>query len=172
MKYRTIILDRDGVINEVRKKYVRNVQQLTFIPGSIYAIKKLLQNNKNLVIVSNQAGVGKGLIGEDDLLKINLTINKAVNRELEYLYCKHKKEDRCNCRKPQPGLLNIVKKKYPGPYVFVGDNITDLSAAKSAQIISILVRTGHGEECSKNVMKGQMIFASLFESLNELLTCQ
>lgn len=160
MNYETIILDRDGVINELRLDYVRSVNQLTFIPGSIQAIKVLKENGKKVVIASNQAGVGKGLITLTDLSAINRAIIEAVGHNIDFYYCTHTINEACNCRKPKPGLLEAIMQKERGPYVFVGDNITDLEAAKAAGIKGILVKTGHGNQFHNSV-SSDIVFADL-----------
>jgi D-glycero-D-manno-heptose 1,7-bisphosphate phosphatase len=168
MKYNTIILDRDGVINHVRSQYVRKSKQLNFITGSIIAIKELIKIGKKVVVASNQAGVGKGLITKNDLNSINSMINKTVGQPIDYYYCLHTKEDECRCRKPKPGLIELIKNKEKGPFVFVGDNITDITAAHAAKVQAILVKTGYGMEHLNSVSDDVFIFDDLKSCMHEL----
>ena len=88
MKYKTIILDRDGVINEVRDEYVKTKNDLKYITGSINAINKLLSKCE-VAVASNQAGVGKGLLSYEDLSLINSDINGQLSRDIDFFYCTH-----------------------------------------------------------------------------------
>ena len=169
MKYKTIILDRDGVINQVVPNYVKSPQELKFIPGSTAAIRALLALNKKVIIASNQAGVGKGLFTIDDLEKINQKINTTVGATLTYFYCTHTKSDNCSCRKPQPGLLTQIKRREPSSHIMVGDNITDINAAQAANIPAILVKTGHGEKFVSEVKSDILIFSRLETAMSELI---
>lgn len=168
MKYKTIILDRDGVINQVVPNYVKSPQELEFIPGSTTAIKTLLALQKKVIIASNQAGVGKGLFTITDLEQINQKINTTVGATLSYYYCTHTKDNNCGCRKPQPGLLTQIKGREPSPHIMVGDNITDINAAQAANIPAILVKTGHGEKFASEVNSNVLIFSRLETAMSEL----
>ena len=165
MKFKTIILDRDGVINFVRKNYVKSIDELEFIPGSIKAINMLL-SHFNVVVASNQAGIGKGIFGEKELCDIERDINSKLERNIEFYYCKHQIQDNCNCRKPEPGMLLEIKLKYPGPYLFIGDNKTDFWAAKNAKVDFYFVKTGYGDKHHHLVPNENLIFENL-ESLTK-----
>lgn len=146
MEVNTIILDRDGVINCLVDRYVTNINQVEFIPGSIDAINQILSAGYEVVVASNQSVVGRGFITEDDLKKINAYINSFFARDLEFFCCTHSPHNECECRKPKTGLIETIKMKYTGPYLFVGDNVTDYQAAVNADINFVLVRTGHGNK--------------------------
>jgi D-glycero-D-manno-heptose 1,7-bisphosphate phosphatase len=168
MKYKTVILDRDGVINQLVHSYVRSPQELKFIPGSTTAIRALLALNKKVIIASNQAGVGKGLFTINDLEQINQKINTTVGASLSYFYCTHTKDENCGCRKPQPGLLTQIKARESSPHIMVGDNITDIKAAQAANIPAILVKTGHGKKFVSEVNSDTLIFSCLETAMREL----
>ena len=92
---RVIFLDRDGVINKYPgdRNYVNNWKEFKFIPGSIGAIKMLNASGFRIFVVSNQAGVAKGLYSFEDLEYINKKMNAALKKEGAYLsgiyYCIH-----------------------------------------------------------------------------------
>ena len=161
--YNTVILDRDGVINHVNPDYVRNHEQLFFIEGSTKAIKYLQKLNINVVVASNQAGIGKKLFTESNLMEINNKINSHLKKNVEFYYCKHIKEQKCDCRKPRPGLLFDIMDSYPPPYLFVGDNISDILAARAANIDAALVLTGYGSKYASEVADDVPIFSDLNE---------
>ena len=151
---RLVLLDRDGVINEERADYVKNPEELIIIDGAIEAIARLNQLNLKVAVVTNQAGVGKGLFSEKSLFNIHA----KISRELEtasghidkYFYCTaapiaNKPID--PRRKPNPGMLLEALMHFDVPAhkaVFIGDSLRDLQAAKAANIDRILVRTGSG----------------------------
>lgn len=151
---RAIFLDRDGVIIENRDDYVRSWQDVSFIPRSIDAIVEMRNSTYLLVIVTNQSAVGRGLV---PLTTAN-SINRKIIRQIEdfgghidrLLMCPHAPFDRCDCRKPAPGLLLQAARELNidlEQSVIIGDALTDIEAGKRAGIgRSILVMTGRGLE--------------------------
>jgi len=149
-----VFLDRDGVINKYPgdKNYVTIAKGFRFLPGVKNALKLLSDAGFMVFIVSNQAGVGKGVYTQRSLDEITSKmifelIRKGVNISGVY-YCIHKPDDNCTCRKPNIGLIkkalhdfmikNInLKKKY-----FIGDSQIDIKTAKKAGLKSILVLSG------------------------------
>ena len=150
-KIRVIFLDRDGVINEFPgdSKYVNNRQEFKFISGSIEGIKKLDKCGFKIAIISNQAGVSKGLYSRKDLEEINDEIitqleNKGVKISGIY-YCTHHPGDGCDCRKPKVGLLRRAISDLgvkPDETFFIGDSFKDMRAALNFKAKSILVLSG------------------------------
>ena len=142
-----IILDRDGVINENRSDYVKTVGELVLFQRSIEAINCLLTKGYAVCVASNQAGVGKKIISHKDIVAIEEEINSKLVRPIDFYYCFHKAEDRCECRKPKSGLLErIITDHGSNPEIFIGDNITDYYAAEKIKVNFALVRTGMGSQ--------------------------
>ena len=168
MKYKTIILDRDGVINEVRDDYVKSINEIKYIAGSIQAINKLLSTYE-VAVASNQAGVGKGLFSYEDLSLINSDINRQLSRNIDFFYCTHQKHEKCRCRKPQPGLLEEIISKKQAPFLFVGDNKTDYWAARNAYIDFCFVKTGYGKNHHLEVPNDYFLFNDLASLTNWLV---
>ena len=149
--YKTIFLDRDGVINQSPgdERYVNNYKEFKFIDGSIEGIKTLYEKGYKIFIISNQAGVSKGLYTEKDLEEINSLIIKELEKYKVSLsgiyYCTHHPEANCNCRKPKTGLLEKavtklgVKPKYS---FFIGDTFKDMKAAVKFGAKAVLVLSG------------------------------
>lgn len=146
---RAVFLDRDGVINEDRDDYVKNVGELNVYPYTPEAIKRLNEAGYMVVVVSNQQGVAKGLISEADLRgmedEITRQVEAAGGRIARFYYCKHMASEGCNCRKPQPGMLLRAAKDFGidlNRSVIVGDTVKDVLAGKSAGCKTVLVLTG------------------------------
>ena len=109
MLYKTIILDRDGVINQLKENYVKSVSDLEFIPGSIRAINRLKSIIKLLWHQISQELEGGYLVFEA-LKSVENAINKDIGSKLDFYYCLHTPSDNCLCRKPKPGLILKLKK--------------------------------------------------------------
>lgn len=148
-----IILDRDGVINYDSDAYIKSPDEWQAIPGSLEAIAQLNQVGYRVVIVSNQAGVAKGYFTLEILKKIHKKMLKEVKTaggKIEKIYfCPHGDKDKCDCRKPKPGMFKQIEKDYQinlSDVYFIGDKFNDYLAAQAAGCKFILVRTGYGEE--------------------------
>ncbi len=146
---RAVFLDRDGVINEDRDDYVKNVRELRVFPFAPDAVRRINEAGYAVVVVSNQQGVAKGLISEDDLRamqdEINRRVESAGGRISAFYYCKHLASQGCECRKPQPGMLLTAAKDLGidlSQSVMIGDTERDMLAGKSAGCGTILVLTG------------------------------
>ncbi len=131
----TLFLDRDGVINErIPDDYVRTIEQFSFIEGSLKAIVELSDIFGLLVVVTNQQGIGKGLMTEGDLASIHGHLKHQVaklNGCIEKVYhCSHLASTNSIYRKPQPGMAWQAKEDFPlinfSRSVMVGDSISDM----------------------------------------------
>jgi len=148
-----VILDRDGVINRDRADYVKTPAELDFLPGSLEAIAALTQAGYGVVVATNQSGVGRGLLSEQDLdaihAKLETAVKAAGGQLLGVFVCPHAPDAGCACRKPRAGLLQQIA-TWAGIDLIgvpvVGDAVRDLEAARSVGALPILVRTGHGEK--------------------------
>jgi histidinol-phosphate phosphatase family protein len=147
-----VFLDRDGVINKYpgNYKYVTSQAEFEFLPGAKEAIKRLNEVGYKLFIISNQAGVTKGLYTKVTLDSITKNMLKEIGiagGSLEkVLYCTHTEEDNCNCRKPKIGLIKQAISGLKGidlnKTFFVGDSIRDVKTGKIAGCKTILVLCG------------------------------
>lgn len=147
---RAVFLDRDGVINEDRDDYVKNVGELAVYPEAPGAISRLAAAGFEVIVVSNQQGVAKGIIAEDDLLAIQAEISRQVEAAggaiSAFYYCKHLASEGCSCRKPQPGMLLQAASERCidlAHSFMIGDTSKDMMAGKSAGCATVLVTTGN-----------------------------
>ena len=149
----TIILDRDGVINENRADYVKSCQEFRFLAGSREAIAKLTQAGHRIIVCTNQAGVARGHVSIETVEEIHRYMLAGIAEfggavEKVY-YCPHGKDENCSCRKPRPGMLLRARDELGvdlSEAVFIGDSMTDVRAALAAGVRAILVLTGLGVE--------------------------
>jgi D-glycero-D-manno-heptose 1,7-bisphosphate phosphatase len=147
-----VILDRDGVINHLMDDDVTTVDGWDPIAGSIEAINRLKKAGYLVTIASNHSGVARGHYSEADLQKMHDKMQKLLSTRGASVdgifYCPHGPEANCICRKPKPGLLFQIAKKFNidlSQTPMVGDNISDIKAARMANAKPVLVRTGKGE---------------------------
>jgi D-glycero-D-manno-heptose 1,7-bisphosphate phosphatase len=172
-----IFLDRDGVLLENRRDYVRTREDMVIYPAALEALAKASDSSYKIVIVTNQSGVGRGLIDVEEADAINrqlvIEVQKAGGRIDAVCMCIHTPEQECNCRKPKPGLLlhatGLLGLDLANS-VMIGDAITDLEAGEAAGVGKVaLVRTGRGEEQMR--MNGEVteVYADLAEALAALI---
>jgi D-glycero-D-manno-heptose 1,7-bisphosphate phosphatase len=147
-----VVLDRDGVINEDSDAFIKAPGEWRAIPGSLDAIARLHRAGFEVVVVTNQSGVGRGLFDERMLEAIHARmieeVEAAGGRIAAIYHCPHRPEEGCECRKPGPGLLRRVEKDFGQRLEgvpMIGDKLADLQAAGAVGARPILVRTGRGE---------------------------
>ncbi|MFA5410464.1 MAG: D-glycero-beta-D-manno-heptose 1,7-bisphosphate 7-phosphatase [Candidatus Omnitrophota bacterium] len=177
---KAIFLDRDGVIDEYPgdTKYVTAWNEFRFLPGAKEAIARLSKSGFQLFVISNQAGVGKGIFSQEALD----SITKNMLRELEeadgkieaVYYCVHSPDENCSCRKPKSGLIGIAKDNYPiniADSFFIGDTIRDILTAKTAGCKSILVLSGKEKLSNRQNWEAQpdFVFRDLAEAADFIL---
>lgn len=151
-----IFLDRDGVINKYPgdRDYVKSWEEFSFLPRAQEALKKLNQHGFKIFIVSNQAGIAKGLFSQESLDLINENMLQGLSSagvEISGVYyCIHLKEEDCSCRKPKTGSIENVLSELKKNKVevnlkesyFIGDTIVDVQTGKAAGLSTILLFSG------------------------------
>lgn len=162
-KKAAVFLDRDGTINE-EVGYLDRAEKLRIIPAAFEAVRLINQSGMDAVVVSNQAGVAKGLFTENFVHEINALIQKALAKKDAridaFYFCPHHPTEGtdpyrriCNCRKPAAGLLhqaaldlNIdLSQSY-----LIGDRLRDVETAHRAGAKGVLVTTGYGQDVVEN----------------------
>jgi len=153
-----LILDRDGVINHDSDDFIKSPDEWQPIKGSLEAIARLSQAGYDVVIISNQSGVGRGLFSADMLGRIHVRMIDYVRQHggkiHAILVCPHHPDDGCSCRKPYDGLYSELAQRLSITFkdVFsVGDSLRDLQAAHSAGATPVLVKTGKGKTTLKTI---------------------
>jgi histidinol-phosphate phosphatase family protein len=147
-----VFLDRDGVINRDSTDYIRTSDLFEFIPGSLQALVCLNQAGCRLIVVTNQSGVGRGIIRPEELEaiheKMEREVRNAGGRFLDILACPHGPDENCACRKPRPGMILTTARRHGvdlSRSVMIGDSARDIECGQRAGCAAtILVRTGNG----------------------------
>lgn len=149
LRYPTVFIDRDGVINVNRVDHVTSWETFEFLPGALDALRLLTRAGARLVVITNQAIINRGVIREATLDDIHrrmvAQIELAGGRIDAIEVCPHRPDEQCLCRKPNPGLLLRASHTFGldlRQAVFIGDHHNDLEAAHRAGCRSILVLSG------------------------------
>lgn len=170
--YKSLILDRDGVINEIimRGKVVSspwNIEEFKFLDDNCNVIKILQSLNIEISIASNQPDISRGNLTNAELLKMNKKITSELHINDIYV-CRHDNYHNCNCRKPKPGMLSkiIQKSNYPKEKILmVGDSFKDAAAADAAMIDMFFFKTKYN---SNSIPKSAKYISSNFDDLRGL----
>jgi len=144
--HKAVFLDRDGVINEERKDYVKKLEEFEIFENIFDAIKILKEKGFLVIIITNQSAINRNLLTVKELEKIHRYLHnklKSQNTSIDGIfYCPHRPDENCLCRKPKPGLLLQAANDYQinlKDSFFIGDSQTDIDAAKSAGCKGILL---------------------------------
>ena len=174
-----IILDRDGVINQDSDNFIKSVEEFIPLPGSVDAIAKLKHAGYKVYVATNQSGIHRGFYDVNTLHAMHeklANLLKAKDAAIDGIeFCPHGPADRCDCRKPQPGMyLNIAKQENLSDLseaLVVGDSLRDLQAAQAVNAKPHLVRTGKGERTIKKGegLNGIPVYNDLSDFVNQLL---
>jgi D-glycero-D-manno-heptose 1,7-bisphosphate phosphatase len=147
-----VILDRDGTINYDSESFVKSPGEWRPIEGSLEAIARLTHAGFRIVVATNQSGIARGLFDTATLISIHDTLQRAAaqagGRIDAFFFCPHAADACCQCRKPQPGMLLEVARRFnislKDTYM-VGDAQRDVEAAAAAGARPVLVLTGRGK---------------------------
>ena len=128
-----IVLDRDGSLGQIPEDFVRTPDDWAPQPGALEAVARLNQAGWRVVVASNQSGLGRGLFDMATLNAVHARMHKllagAGARVDAVFVCPHAPEDGCNCRKPEPGLLQQIGQRYGVALAdirAVGDSLNDV----------------------------------------------
>ncbi len=148
---RAIFLDRDGVICENRSDHVKSWGEFRFLPGAKNSLAALSRLGLPIIVITNQAIIGRGMVPAsvvDDIhWRMVAEVEAHGGRIDRVMYCPHRPEDRCGCRKPEPGMLLQVADEMGidlAQSYLVGDAATDLVAGRRVGCQTFLVLTGRG----------------------------
>ncbi len=149
----TLFLDRDGVINRrLVDDYVKSWSEFAFLSGVPEAIAHFSRRFARIVVVTNQQGIGKGLMTKADLQSIHhqmvLKIEQAGGRIDKVYFCPHHRQDDCACRKPRIGMAEQAKVDFPEidftKSIMIGDTPSDIEFGHRAGMRTVFVsKTEH-----------------------------
>ena len=160
MPGRLFVLDRDGVINRDSPDFVKAPDEWVPLDGSLEAIARLTRGGYTVAVASNQSGLARGLFDKPTLGAIHDKMLAAVvaagGRIDRIEICPHGPDEGCDCRKPAPGLLRRLGRRYGidlRGVACIGDSERDLAAASAVGARPMLVRTGNGARTEKSLLE-------------------
>ncbi len=151
----SLFLDRDGVINRrLPGAYVREWPEFQWLPGALEAIAGLSQKVGRAFVVTNQQGIGKGLMSEESLARIHARLLKAVEAaggRIDAIYhCPDLASTGPNCRKPSPAMGRRAREEFPEVdfrrSVMIGDSLSDMQFGQALGMYNVLITTKTEEE--------------------------
>lgn len=178
-----VILDRDGVINRDSDEFIKTPDEWVPLKGSLEAIARLSQAGYEVVVLTNQSGIGRGLLSADSLGQIHgrmIEHLRQLGGQIQtILFCPHHPDHDCNCRKPRTGMYQELGSRLGISFngVFsVGDSVRDLQAAQEAGANPVLVKTGNGRKSLKTItqqpelgLEDTLVFDNLGSFVDALL---
>src|SRR5690606_12342737 len=150
----TLFLDRDGVINyEKELDYIRNWKEFRFYENVLNALSICAGKFGLIIVVTNQKGIGKKLMTDDDLQEIHSELNKEVlksgGRIDRFYYCSSLDDDQYS-RKPNPGMAYLAKKEFPeidfSKAIMVGNKPSDMLFGRIAGMHTVYLTTTHPDQ--------------------------
>ena len=152
-RIRTILLDRDGTLIEERH-YLRDPDQVALMPGVTEPMRLLAEMGCRFFLASNQSGIGRGLLTEDDYRAVHARLETLLRAEGVTIggaaFCPHAPGEACTCRKPRTGMWDELSSRFdlrPETTVMVGDKAADIAFGQAIGCAeTTLVLTGHGSD--------------------------
>ena len=146
MKSPALFIDRDGtIIKQIDGHYISSIEQIELIENIFPAILMLQNEGYLIIIVTNQAGINKGILSNEQVDEINQHIIQLLKKQgidISAVYvCPHKPEEQCKCRKPQPGLLLKAAKEHNIDLensIIIGDTDKDTEAGLNAGLKKVI----------------------------------
>ena len=169
---RAAFLDRDGTIISERE-YLADPEGVQLVSGAIEAMHALRDSGFELILVTNQSAIARGLYAESDFRAVQMrledTLAEAGVALTAVYFCPHHPDHTgsCECRKPKPGMYLQAAKEHQidlGRSVYIGDRLKDVSAAASLGGLGILVLTGYGADEARRSPADVRVAKNLLEA--------
>ena len=174
-----VFLDRDGVINEDRDDYVKHLGELKIHQYAPHSIRRLNEAGLRVFVISNQQGIAKGVISEQDLREIQDEIVRRVEaaggKISAFYYCKHLASEGCSCRKPKPGLLLKAAEEHGidlNDSVMIGDSERDVMAGRAAGCRTVVVLSGALTNRGADACRPDFVAGDLSEAAQYIVDLQ
>jgi D-glycero-alpha-D-manno-heptose 1-phosphate guanylyltransferase len=150
----TLFIDRDGVINhEKKEEYIRNWGEFRFYEGVKEAMKTFGDKFGKVIVISNQRGIGRQLMREEDLSDIHRNMRDSIEKaggRIDHIYYCTSTDNKHICRKPNPGMAFLAKKDFPGTdfsrSIMIGNKPSDMLFGRFAGIHTVFVKTTNPDQ--------------------------
>ena len=179
MRNHAVFLDRDGEVTEVKSKrvdYVNKPDDVYLLPGAAEAIAGLREAGFKIFIVTNQGGIGLGLMRHKNLTAVHEHLKELLAEKGAFVddiaYCPHRPEGGCSCRKPKPGMILDLARRHgialQRSYM-VGDMATDIIAGQAAGTITVLISSSESKKTGSNSTPADLTADSLLEAAVKII---
>jgi D-glycero-D-manno-heptose 1,7-bisphosphate phosphatase len=165
---KAFFFDRDGTLM-IDRGYMRTGEDVQLFPDAISTLTELRRRGFLLIVVSNQSGIGRGLITEAEAQAVSDRFSSLLSEHGVILdavhWCPHLPEEACQCRKPEPGMLRRAATDLGidlGQSYMVGDRHTDCEAGERVGCIPVLIT---GDDATEKVPDGWKTIRNLSELL-------
>lgn len=173
----SLILDRDGVLVDLSSRYATCTDEITVLPTVADTLMILAKKGLRAAIVTNQSGIGRGLVSQHDVLNLHHLILEILDPGRTVisfsLICPHSPLDNCECRKPKTEHILAHCQLFASfnTCFFVGDQLSDIACASNLGARAVHIRTGHGLRDSQLVKQHfpDSVCIDRFEEILELL---
>ncbi len=171
----TLFLDRDGVINKkLPNDYVKRIEEFVFIKGSVEAVTGLNRYFERTVVVTNQQGIGKGIMTKDDLKEVHAYMNNKIGEaggKIDKVYFSPELASSNSIyRKPNTGMAEEARKDYAEidfkKSVMVGDSLSDMQMGKRVGMITV-----HISKDENQLKEADYQFESLYAFYEFVVKC-
>lgn len=169
----TVFLDRDGVLNRKRSDHVKRWEEFELLPDAIPAIVRLSRSGFDVVVVTNQSAIGRGLVSREALDAMHERLANRVTAAggsiRAFLVCPHTPDEGCDCRKPRPGLFLRARDELRidlSRAVAIGDQLSDMEAAKAAGCGSAILIDDSGDRSMAAAALEANVAAGLTEAVD------
>jgi len=171
-----VFLDRDGTLIE-DLHYPRDPEKVKLLPGAIESLLELQKKGYLLFVVSNQSGVGRGLISQKQFESVHQRVSDLLVQHEVYIqdwaYCFHKPEDNCKCRKPGTQLILDLSERYQidlSKSVMIGDKWSDVLMAHRAGAKGVLLGSKPTEKRPSELDSVPFLSFSDWREINQLMS--
>jgi len=176
MSKKALFLDRDGTII-VDTDYPKDPEKVEFVPGTPDALRQI-QKKFELIVISNQSGVGRGLITYGEFQQVHKRFVKLLKDEkidvAGIYYCVHAPDDECDCRKPSPKMILDAADEHNidlSASIMIGDKMSDVIAGNSAGCRTVLITPTKRVELEDiNKKNADFVASDLNHALKWILT--
>jgi D-glycero-D-manno-heptose 1,7-bisphosphate phosphatase len=173
-KHPAVFLDRDGTILE-DTGYIKNPLDMIIYPESFKALS-ILQDYFLLFIITNQSGISKGLITEDEVKEVNSYLIEVLKARGIAIYdifcCPHNSEDNCICKKPNPYFINKAAELYHlnlSESYIIGDHPSDIKCGLNSGVEPVYLLTGHGRKHQDELTQDVKICENILDAANYII---
>ena len=160
----------------LRGEYISQWEDFEWVPETREAMKQLAKEGFNFIVISNQAGIARGMIDPEELECIHLKMKEELQKDgveiLDVYVCPHQWDEKCFCRKPNPGMLFLASKEYLfrlDKTLFVGDDPGDCQTGERAGCASIFLENSSALEKLSNEEQPVFSSPSLLDSVDKIL---